>query len=48
LAVAPAFTLFDASSFATADLGDALVMAVGEAIGAALDGFAATSAFTPP
>lgn len=38
-AVARAFTLFDAPSFATADLGDALATAVGEAIGVALDGF---------
>ena len=48
LAVAPAFTLFDASSFATADLGDALATAVGEAIGVDFDGFTADSVFTPP
>jgi hypothetical protein len=48
LAIAPAFTLFDASSFATADLGDALATAVGEAIGAEADGFTVAAAFTPP
>ena len=45
-AMAPAFTLFDASSLPTADFGDAFATAVGDAIGVAGDGLTVGLAVT--